>query len=257
MKLLIKAVDNKMPTVQEWRNQLNTKTIPEAQALFAAYPDVPAVKEVITKVESYNAALSTLKAVQDGKQVSVEDQTKAALAVSAMVAKPVTVQKIDRARLLSRPTTYEGVIVADKYKFTPGEYEGPSIIQRYSYYKGQVEIEAVKSDAEKAIEIEASDQRDCYKQGDIIEVLDDTKRCVIPPAEGVWIIKVNGIFKEDGMKYMQEHRDAAGNPIRRRLYHVPFALQSEDLQKKLEQDRYAEVESKDIRIINKETLAED
>lgn len=81
----------------------------------------------------------------------------------------------------------------------------------------------------------------CYKLGDIVEVFEDDKPCVIPPAEPFYIVKITGLKKEAALKYMEPQFDAEGKMILRRLYHIPVDLIPKAVRDKVKADRYIEI----------------
>lgn len=106
----------------------------------------------------------------------------------------------------------------------------------------------------------AKDARGCYKLGDIVEVFEDDKPCVIPPAEPFYLVKVAGLKKADALRYMEPEYDRtdAENPVmtRRRIYHIPIDLLPKAIKKKLLKERYLEIEWKTASsyVTNKVTL---
>jgi hypothetical protein len=153
MELLIKAFDSCMPTVEEWRKQLNEDIIPKAEALFAAYPLAQKAIDDVKKVNEYNSAIAVLQSV---KEVSSEEQTKAALAVSKFVANPVTQFELNQAKIL----------------YTSSE-NSPSVVEKFQYYKNQVDVEQYKTDEVKAVELKIQDDAGCHKAGDVIDIRPD------------------------------------------------------------------------------------
>jgi len=172
MEILIKAIDSRMPTVEEWREQLNEITLPAAQALFAAYPDAEQAKATKARIESYNSAVALLQSVQAGKQVEPEKQTKAALTISAYSANPVTQQQVNRAKLLHWPTSLDDGSILSMVDKLP-EHVGPSVAEQYDYYRNQTDIEQYKSDKAKSDELAVLDIQGCSKLGDIIDIRPD------------------------------------------------------------------------------------
>lgn len=95
----------------------------------------------------------------------------------------------------------------------------------------------------------------CYKQGDVIQVFAGDVECVIPPAPLFWIVKINGLSEEAAAKYARPEAELItgldGNPevkvLRRRKYGFKINKLGNKARKKLEEDRYLEVEWADIR----------
>lgn len=93
----------------------------------------------------------------------------------------------------------------------------------------------------------------CYKKGDIVEVLNDDVSVVIPPAPPFWIIRANGIKKEDAIKYGDpetETRDLDGKVIstiiRRRIYKIDHDSLPTTIKESLSKDRYVEIVWSDL-----------
>lgn len=95
------------------------------------------------------------------------------------------------------------------------------------------------------------DVRGCYKLGDIVEVFEDDKPCVIPPAEPFYIVKVTGLSKADALKYMEPQYNTTTETVdgvsrerrtmvRRRLYHIPIDLLPKAVKTALTEKRYYE-----------------
>jgi len=176
MEFLIKAIDAKMPTVEVWRKQLNELTIPQAQAFMQKWPHAEIAIEHKKKAEKYQNALETLKAADKEKHLPVkkvkpEDQTKAVLAVSEYMAAPLTKAEIDRVNFYHRatnPSTQEPLKAGEKV-----QHEGYPLVTHHAYYKHQVEVEALRTDEDKAQELADKDKRGCYKAGDVVAMRPD------------------------------------------------------------------------------------
>lgn len=95
------------------------------------------------------------------------------------------------------------------------------------------------------------DVRGCYKLGDIVEVFEDDKPCVIPPAEPFYIVKVAGLKVADALKYMEPQYNTTTETVdgvsrekqvmvRRRLYHIPIDLLPRAVKTALTEKRYYE-----------------
>lgn len=104
-------------------------------------------------------------------------------------------------------------------------------------------------------------ERGCYKLGDIVEVFDDDKPCVIPPAEPFYIIKISGLSKADALKFIEPVMDEtftdAPVMVKRRKYQVPIDDLPVKVKEALKDKRYIEIEWKTVReyVIDKVTLA--
>ena len=79
--------------------------------------------------------------------------------------------------------------------------------------------------------------RGCYKQGDVIAVYDDLKKCNIPPAEPFYIIKV--VTSEKLPALMDEGKLGLDKCMAsRRQYYIDFMKLEKD---RLIKERYLEV----------------
>lgn len=162
-ELLIKAIDSRMPTVEEWRQQLLSYVIPKSQEFFEKWPDGEIVNKQKRIVKSLQAAISILEAT------SKEDKTDALLTVSRYQSNPLTKQDINRLNLYTRlthPSTGDPLPSGAEM-----EHYGLPLIHQHNYYKHQIEVESVKSDKEKEVELCAQDKAGCAKKGDIIVVM--------------------------------------------------------------------------------------
>src|SRR5574343_841795 len=96
----------------------------------------------------------------------------------------------------------------------------------------------------------------CYKKGDIVEIFDDSKPCVIPPAPPFWIVKITGLSKGSAQKYITSQYDSNDKMLLRRIYKVSWKLVPTTIKNKLSNDRYFEIEWSKVKsyIHNKITL---
>jgi hypothetical protein len=92
------------------------------------------------------------------------------------------------------------------------------------------------------------DERGCYKLGDIVEVLDDSKHdgniVANPIAPPFYLVRITGVTKEQALKYMESYVEVAGKVttvIRRRLYNVEVANIPTAIKNVLLADRYISV----------------
>ncbi len=73
-----------------------------------------------------------------------------------------------------------------------------------------------------------------YRQGDVVEVFDDTKpdgsvqRCVLPPAYPFWLVKVHGLTKAEAEQYMQPSWNPDGSLRVKRTWGVKVVRMSQD-----------------------------
>jgi hypothetical protein len=96
----------------------------------------------------------------------------------------------------------------------------------------------------------AKDARGCYKIGDIVEVLDDSKHdgdlVKNPIAPPFYLVRITGVTKAQVEKYMAPYIDPATvgteRPVtlRRRLHNVEVASIPLAVRQKLQADRYIE-----------------
>lgn len=100
----------------------------------------------------------------------------------------------------------------------------------------------------------------CYKLGDIVEIYEDDKPLIIPPAEPFYLIKIAGITKAQAEKYVYPEVDET-NPIkptilRRRLYKLSFDLIPNQVKNQIRNNRYYETTWAQVKqyIQNKVTL---
>ena len=94
------------------------------------------------------------------------------------------------------------------------------------------------------------DARGCYKRGDIVEVLDDSKHdgdLVKNPVMPPWyLVRITGVTKEQALKYMEPYIDPATvgteKPVtlRRRQFNVEVENIPLAVRQTLLQDRYIE-----------------
>lgn len=99
--------------------------------------------------------------------------------------------------------------------------------------------------------------RGCYKRGDIVEVLDDSKHdgdLVKNPIMPPWIlVRITGVTKAQALKYMAPYIDPATvgteNPVtlRRRQFNVEVDLTSTQVRNKIGKDRYIELSWSQVR----------
>ncbi|MCR4301934.1 MAG: hypothetical protein NUV51_10015 [Sulfuricaulis sp.] len=101
------------------------------------------------------------------------------------------------------------------------------------------------------------DARGCYKIGDIVEVLDDSKHdgdiIKNPIAPPFYLVRITGVTKAQAEKYMAPYIDPATvgteNPVtlRRRQFNVEVASIPSAIRNKLLTDRYVSVSWSQVR----------
>ncbi len=99
--------------------------------------------------------------------------------------------------------------------------------------------------------------RGCYKRGDIVEILDDSKHdgdLVKNPVMPPWyLVRITGVTKAQALKYMQPYIDPAtvgtGWPVtlRRRQFNVEVSSIPPAIRVKLLADRYVSVSWAQVR----------
>lgn len=99
--------------------------------------------------------------------------------------------------------------------------------------------------------------RGCYRRGDIVEILDDSKHdgdLVKNPIMPPWIlVRVTGITKEQALKYMEPYIDPATvgteRPVtlRRRKFNVEVDTIPQAIRQKIGKDRFVEVSWAQVR----------
>lgn len=98
------------------------------------------------------------------------------------------------------------------------------------------------------------DQRGCWKLGDVVDVFEDDKPVVRPPAPPFYIVKISGVTKTQVEKYLApetrtvtvEGREET-EIIRRRLYGISVADIPAAIRNQLQSNRYVEVSWAQIR----------
>ena len=97
------------------------------------------------------------------------------------------------------------------------------------------------------------DARGCYKIGDIVEVLDDSKPIVDPIADSWYIVRITDVTKAQVLHFMEPYIDPATvgteRPVtlRRRKFNVEVATLPLAFKQKMAKDRYAEVTLSQVR----------
>jgi hypothetical protein len=95
----------------------------------------------------------------------------------------------------------------------------------------------------------------CYKRGDVVQVFDDSKPCVIPPSEPFLILRVRGIDAKTLQPLMLSAMNtdvlspSFGEPIRRREYSIDLTQLPQQARDGLARERYAELGWADLRLV--------
>ena len=98
------------------------------------------------------------------------------------------------------------------------------------------------------------DARGCWKLGDVVDVFEDDKSVVRPPAAPFYIVKITGVTKAQVKKYLApetrvvtvEGREEI-EVLRRRLYGISVADIPAAIRNQLQTNRYVEVSWAQIR----------
>ena len=158
-EILIRAVDNRMPDVTEWRRQMTTYILPRAQAYLAEYPDVPEAVANWKRYQAFREASSDVElATVRPDRVKPEDLDKAVATVNEYLSAPVSDTALARARLLHAEEIPKGQ--------TSRRYSIATVWKNYKYI---IDVDSKKTDAEKAVEIEEKDRK-LNKRGSPIEI---------------------------------------------------------------------------------------
>jgi hypothetical protein len=91
------------------------------------------------------------------------------------------------------------------------------------------------------------DVRGCWKRGMVVEVFEDDKPLVLPPAEPFYLVKIAGVTKAQAEKYMAAHTDAEGRILCRRLYKLDTDIIPLAVKKALRDYRYFETDWPTVR----------
>jgi len=90
------------------------------------------------------------------------------------------------------------------------------------------------------------DRRGCYKRGYVVEVLDDGKPLVVPPAPPFLFVRVIGMPKQDaliyqGMEYGIPDTGGRVSVTRRRAFRLELENLPAENQSELAKNRYTEI----------------
>lgn len=96
--------------------------------------------------------------------------------------------------------------------------------------------------------------RGCWKLGDVVDVFDDDKPVVRPPAAPFYVVKITGVTKAQVEKYLAPETRAVTvegreeiEVLRRRLYGLSVADIPAAIRNQLQTNRYVEVSWEQIR----------
>lgn len=209
-EVLTKAIDHKMPTVQEWRDGMNSKGIPMANTFLTENPHTEETFIRAHAVVDYSFARFALDEYSAGRLgLSLQQQTDLTAIVNEIEGNPPTQQEEAFLRGLLRDESEEV----------------PSVETRWKYWKWIIDVDIKKTDEDKRVELEDKDRRGCGKQCMPVEPRDDGYDWNQHPEEGLpkfWVIKLPFIEKEDFQPYCQaEMRN--DNTYRCREYQFDFS----------------------------------
>jgi hypothetical protein len=136
----------------------------------------------------------------------------------------------------------------------------PSIVVRWKDKRHQVEVEWLRTDADKGAELALKDERGCYKLGDPVVVMPDGHEWGLEERlPKFYVVKIPGLAVETARKWVEAWRDDTDpdNPamLRRRLYGINIASLPASIRNALQTTGTVSVTLNQIRnyIINKRT----
>jgi len=196
-EILVRAFDSRMPTVEEWRARMSI-AVTEANAFMAAHSEMPRIEANLIRIERYQAAKGSMRAVQKRERKSGKAQLKPAereallAEISSYEAAPLSEKDISELR-----TALEEVRRPDTSVI-------PSLLDFYRYHKSVLEVDSIKTDEEKRVELATADRRGCYKRGDPVGVFEDGHewgREEGPPR--FIVLRFIGMTAEEAVKYTE------------------------------------------------------
>jgi len=209
-EFLIKAIDARMPTIEEWRDNLAAQ-FPKALTFLDEHRDVPKSIEDEKRLSEYAAAKRKLnRRGGRGKPLNLSEEEREALraAVDAYEANPLSEAEIESVK--------RNFYIELGKNGAPLPDAAYSIATQWKYHDYIVNVDSKKTDEEKWAELEAKDWRGCYKAGDPIECLADGAEWGTkdgPPL--AYIVKIPGMTVEEGRRYLEASPDG-----RRRRFRI-------------------------------------
>ena len=208
-EFVIKAIDAALPTVTQWRNWLNTKALPEAQAWLAANPytlaEYTAAHNNWAKRNEYWEARRKLLEGKD--KLTPEEVTALELVVSQYEARPP---------LTTEEEKNITVLLDDISPTIPGRYD------LFKYYRGLIDVDSQKTDADKAIELADRDRMTQFKRGMPVAIGEDGTDWGEGIKGAFVILKIPMVSVDKVREYIGEHEIAA-KTYRRRLWQIQWA----------------------------------
>lgn len=216
-EIVLRAISNRMPTVEEWRHRIDHQLVPEAQR-FVAEEGAPVAKAIadLERFTGYRNAKAALEDFATGKaQLTPEKSAECSAKVAAYEAAPLSKADTDAIYACHRPGDYHDPAF-------PIRGRKPSLVDLHRYHRHILDVESQKRDEDKAVELAIKDKRGCHKQWDPIQVGEDGKdwgtEVVKPPSAGggFCIVRVPGAKPED-LHYLtepetREELDERGEP---------------------------------------------
>lgn len=220
-EILVKAVDARMPTVSEWRAQLQSR-LPAMEKFLSEYADVPAVEADHERLVEYEQAVSMLasglaREAKAGKAVlKAQQKLNLAAKINDYQAAPLTKEAIAKARLYCA------------MPWERGDDKAPTISERWHYFKHQVDVEAKRKDDDKAAELALKDRQGCYKTGDPVVVMPDDHEWGYEEGPPKFIvIKIPGMSVAEAQEYalIETFRPLVGEKeiVRKRAFSIDLA----------------------------------
>lgn len=190
-EILVKAIDHSMPTVQEWRDGMNSKGIPMANTFLAENPHTEETFTRAHAVVDYSYAIFIMDLYIKGDIGLVSEQVDRFNAI---------IQEIESNPPTEQEEAFLRGLLVDESE------EIPSIECRWRYWKHLLDVDTKKTDEQKRVELEDKDRRGCGKQCMPVEPRDDGYDWKQHPEERLpkfWVIKLPLIEKEDFQPYCQ------------------------------------------------------
>jgi hypothetical protein len=244
-EILVRAFDSHAPTVAQWRAYLAAR-VPDFTKFVADYADVPVVEANAKRLEQYRDAAY---AIAHASPAMTPEQRATLLAIiSEYEAAPLSEAEVQKIRAYFHESTNDlGQPIA-------------SIVVHWKYRKHTVEVEALRTDEDKAAELALKDERACYKLGDPVVVMPDGHTWGLEERlPKFYVVKIPGLAAETAKKWIAAWVDTADpeHPVkmRRRLYGINIASLPSSIRNALQTTGAVTVTLSQIRnyIINKRT----
>ena len=153
-EIIVKAVDHRMPTVEEWRKWITDEGVPRAEKYLLDNPYTKAqfdkASTDLNRMQDYNYSKTMLQRSVEGKaNLTATQIMNCTNTVLDYGAHPVSKAEKDLADHLLRDQ----------------DSKTPSIQTQWTYHKNIIEVESKREDKEKEIELQKKDRTGCYKAG--------------------------------------------------------------------------------------------